>query len=74
MVPVCLLHAHEIGEGLFQVGVPVIRAGAVEAWVGQDGEVFKVGHAKARLLLMGNRGLQPIVIRRIRWLRWSDLA
>lgn len=40
MVPVWLLHAHEIGEGLFPVGLPVIRAGAVEARVDQDGEAF----------------------------------
>lgn len=44
MIPVHLLHAHEIGEGLFPVGVPVIRAGAVEAGVNQDGEVFQGGH------------------------------
>ena len=57
MVPVRLLHADEIGEGLFPVGVPVIRAGAVEAGVDQDGEVFKVGHGG---LLKGKRGLPPI--------------
>jgi hypothetical protein len=44
MVPVRLLHADEIGKGLFPVGVPVIRAGAVEAGVDQDGEVFQGGH------------------------------
>jgi hypothetical protein len=44
MIPVRLLHAHEIGEGLFPVAVPVIRAGAVEAGVDQDGEVFQGGH------------------------------
>jgi hypothetical protein len=44
MVPVRLLHADEIGEGLFPVGVPVIRAGAVEAGVDQDREVFGGGH------------------------------
>lgn len=44
MVPVRLLHTHEIGEGLFPVGVPVIRAGAVEAGVDKDGKVLKSGH------------------------------
>lgn len=44
MVPVRLLHAHEFGEGLFPVRVPVIRAGSVEAGVDQDGEVFEGGH------------------------------
>ncbi len=44
MVPVRLLHPHEIVEDLFPVGVPVIRAGAVEAGVDQDGEVFEGGH------------------------------
>jgi len=34
----------EIGEGLFPVGVPVIRAGAVEAGMDQDGEVFEGWH------------------------------
>jgi hypothetical protein len=45
MVPVRLLHPDEIGEGLLPVGVPVIRAGAVEAGVDQDGEVFEGGHS-----------------------------
>lgn len=44
MVPVRLLHPHEIGEDLFPVGVPVIRAGAVDAGVDQDGEVFDDEH------------------------------
>lgn len=60
MVPVRLLHPDKIGEGLFLVGVPVIRAGGVEAGVDQDGEVFKVGHARKRVLLMGKRDLCPI--------------
>lgn len=44
MIPVRLLHPNEIGEGLFPVGVPVVRARAVEAGVDQDGEVFEGGH------------------------------
>jgi len=47
MVPVRLLHPDEIGEGLFPVGVPVIRAGAVEAGVDQDGDVFEGKHEVA---------------------------
>lgn len=46
MVPVRLLQADEIGEGLFPVGVPVIRAGAVEAGVDQDREVFQGWHGR----------------------------
>ena len=45
MVPVRLLHAGELGEGLFPVGVPVIRARAVEAGVDQYGEILARGHA-----------------------------
>ena len=44
MVPVRLLRPEEIGEGLFPVAVPVIRARAVEAVVDQGGEVFMVAH------------------------------
>jgi hypothetical protein len=65
MVPVRLLHEHEIGEGLFPVGMPVSRAGAVEAGVNQDREIFKVEHAKERLLQMGKRGLPPPIVCRI---------
>lgn len=46
MIPVRLLHAPEIGEGLFPVGVPVIQAGAVEAGADQDGEVFQGRHGR----------------------------
>ncbi len=51
MVPVRLLRAREFEEGSLPVGVPVIRAGAVEAGVDQDGEVFEGRHWG---LLVGN--------------------
>lgn len=56
MVPVRLLHAGAIGEGPFPVRVPVIRAGAVEAGVDQDGEVFEVGHVAGTGVSPGKRG------------------
>lgn len=58
MVPVRLLHAHKFGEGLFPVGMPVIRVRAIEAGVDQDGE--GLGGGGHTVLLEGMRGLSPI--------------
>lgn len=44
MIPVRLRDADEIGEGLFPVRLPVIRSGAVEAGVYQDGKVVECSH------------------------------
>jgi hypothetical protein len=43
----------QIGEGLLPVGVPVIRARAVEAGVDQDGVVVAGGHGEGILGLNG---------------------
>jgi hypothetical protein len=58
MAPVRLLHPDEIGEGLFPVGVPVIRARAVEAGVDQDGEVVDGWNGAAILSGTGSRDLK----------------
>jgi hypothetical protein len=46
VVPVSLLNADEIGEGLFPVGLPVIWPGAVEAGVDKDGEGVESLHTR----------------------------
>ncbi len=53
MVPVRLLHPDKIGEGLFPVVVPVIRAGTVEAGVDQDGEVIQSSRATGQIWIIG---------------------
>jgi hypothetical protein len=42
------------------VGVPVIRAGAVEAGVDQDGEVFEVGYAEVHGWIV--RGKERLIL------------
>jgi hypothetical protein len=42
------------------VGVPVIRAGAVEAGVDQDGGVFEGGHAARLCWIVGEKSSSSI--------------